>query len=129
MDEGNTLVNALIGGAIMIFGGWIPFVPVVGGAVAGYLQGGSRRDGVRVGAYAGVVGILPSVILATFVGGVIGLGFGLAAFSSPSAGAAGFFGLVIFALVLVIAALYFIGLAAVGGWLGNYVKYDTDVDL
>lgn len=129
MGEGDTLVNALIGGAIMIFGGWIPLVPVLGGAVAAYLEGGSREDAVRIGAYAGIVGFLPSLLGILVVGGILGISVGFFAFESLAFGAFGAVAFVLFAVAAVLLGVYFVGLGALGGWLGHYVEHDTDVDI
>ena len=37
------------------------------------------------------------------------------------------FGLVVLLAGLVSTGTYIIGLSAVGGWVGNYLKYDTDI--
>ena len=55
-------VNALLGAVVMTVFSWIPFAPVVGGALSGYLEAGeahatgpASRRGIRVGALAGVL--------------------------------------------------------------------------
>ena len=130
MEEGNTVVNALVGGVVtVVLTAFVPFSPLFGGAVAGYLEGGDRSDGIRVGAYAGAVAFVPgvavgllvfSLVSAVFLGGYTGLE-GVLALSVLSV-----IGLV---FVVAVALLTVVGLSALGGWLGNYVKYDTDVDL
>lgn len=123
MAEGDTLANALIGGAVAIFLSFLPLSPVLGGAVAGYLQGGDRGDGARVGAIAGAVAFLPIVGI-----GVLVLGVGTFYVGSGSPFALGVGGLLLLLLMgLVVAGLYTVGLGALGGWLGNYVRYDTDL--
>jgi len=121
MDEGNTVVNALIGGVASIVLSFVPFSPVLGGAVAGYLEGGDRGDGVRVGLYAGLVAGIPLavfmfLVVAVFSGFAVGLrsgGVGVLAF------------VVLFAIVAALG--YTVALSALGGWLGNYLKYETDL--
>lgn len=129
MAEGDTFVNALIGAVVnAIAGALIPFGPVVGGAVAGYLQGGSREDGLKVGALAGAIALVPMFLLLLLFGGLI---FAILAGTGAGAGipfVAGGFGIIAF-FVFIFGAVYVIGLSAVGGLLGNYVKYDTDVDI
>ncbi len=119
MAEGDTLLNAVIGGVASILLAFVPFSPVLGGVVAGYLQGGERGAGLRVGAYSGVVAAVPLALLLLF-GGILA-GFALAGDALLGAG------VVLFVGVVVVAGLYTVALGAVGGWLGNYLKYDTDI--
>lgn len=125
MAEGDTLVNAVLGAVVTaVLASFVPFAPVAGGMAAGYLQGGDRDDGLRVGTLSGVVGLIPLVlfgavvanVLFLFVGGMMGM---------PRR----FGGLGALAIVagLLFVSLYTVGLSAVGGWLGNYVRYDTDI--
>ncbi|AUG46739.1 hypothetical protein BVU17_04085 [Haloarcula taiwanensis] len=123
MGEGDTFVNAVIGAvATALLSGFVPLAPLLGGCIAGYLEGGERDDGVRVGLLSGVVGLAISLVFFVVV-----FVF-LAAFLAVVPEALGVFGAAgLFVLVLgtITAAAYFLGLSAVGGWLGNYVKYDT----
>lgn len=122
MGEGDTLVNAVIGGIASVVLSFVPLSPLLGGAVAGYLEGGSRNDGLRVGVYAGIVAAIPlvlGVVLVLVASGVAVVGAG------PRSGG----GIALFLLVavgaLVLGGLYTVGLSAAGGWLGNYLKQDT----
>jgi len=125
MGDGDTLVNALVGGIAAVVLSFVPFSPVLGGAVAGYLQGGTRNDGLWVGVYAGVVAGIPIVLGG--VGFLLLWGFMLLGYGTPGAGG-GLAVFLVFALGgLVVGALYTVGLSALGGWLGNYVRYDTDL--
>ncbi|ELZ25588.1 hypothetical protein C475_10308 [Halosimplex carlsbadense 2-9-1] len=125
MKEGNTFINALIGAIVTaVVGGFIPFGPAAGGAVAGYLQGGTRSDGLKVGVLSGIIGLIPLtavLFLALSFFGVIAVGSGEAA----GLAIGGVIAVGIFALV----AIYTVGLSALGGWIGNYVKQDTDIDI
>lgn len=124
MGEGDTLINGLLGGIVAIVLSAVPFSPVLGGTLAGYLEGGSRNDGLRVGALAGVVAAVPLaafVVAAVLISGVALVGIG-----PRAAGGIVAFG-VLFLFVAVLSALYTVGLGALGGWLGNYVRYDTDL--
>lgn len=124
MAEGDTFVNAVVGGVAAIVFTAVPMSPVVGGALAGYLEGGTRRDGLRVGAYSGVIAAIPLALVAlgfALFTGVVFVGAGPRA----GGGVALFLGFV--AAAIVASALYTVGLGAVGGWLGNYLKYDTDL--
>jgi len=124
MDEGNTLVNALVGAVVTAVTSFLPLSPVIGGAVAGYLQGGTRSDGLRVGAISGFIGMIPVLAVGFLLFSVLGV-FALGIESAFPFAIGGF--LIVFALVS--SLVYFVGLSAVGGWIGNYVKYDTDIDL
>ena len=122
MAEGDTLLNAVVGGLASILLGFVPFSPVLGGAVAGYLHGGQRGAGLRVGAYSGVVAAIPLVLFLLF--GSLLAGVALAGDALLGVGAVFGFG---FFVLIVVGGLYTVALGAVGGWLGNYVRYDTDL--
>lgn len=133
MGEGDTLVNAVIGGIVTLMtGGFVPFAPVLGGAIAGYMEGGTRDDGLRIGAYAGLIALIPFVLLMVFVSsilGAIGFGFGMMGGGPHMFGLSAGIGAAFMVFVLFFGAVYVVGLSALGGWLGNYVKYDTDIDI
>lgn len=125
MAEGDTLVNALIGAVVSVVAqSFLPFAPVVGGAVAGYLQGGTRQEGLRIGAISGAIALIPVLgilfLVLSFVGFVsVGSGEG-AAFA---------IGGIVVVFVFLFFLVYTVGLSALGGWVGNYVKHDTDIDI
>lgn len=124
MEEGNTLVNAVVGAVVTGILTWfVPFAPLFGGGLAGYAEGGDRSDGLRVGGLSGVIASVPILLIAALI--VVGLGV-------ISVGAEGFFPFAIGGIFVVFAfffaVLYVVGLSALGGWLGNYVKYDTDFE-
>lgn len=123
MAEGDTLANALVGAVVAIFLTFLPLSPLLGGLVAGYLQGGSRGDGVRVGVVVGVVTFLPVVGF-----GLMLFGFGAFYLVGGMPLHLGVAGIVLVGLfLLVLFGAYTVGLAALGGWLGNYVLTDTDL--
>lgn len=110
----NTLLNAVIGGvttaATTMFLG--PLSPVVGGGVAGYLEGGENAQGMKVGAFAGLVALVPLLLflpLLLFVVPVMG----------PRGGIAFVFVLL---FVLSLMGAYVVGFSALGGLLGAYLK-------
>lgn len=123
MADGDTWMNALIGAIVTTLAGPIvPFAPIAGGAVAGYLEG---RDGAKVGGYSGLIALIPTVlfmmlIFTVFGGLLVGLG-GLDGFLVGSLGIFIFFVLLIFGLI------YVVGLSIVGGFLGVYLKEETDL--
>lgn len=128
MAEGDTGVNALIGDVVTVLTSGTMVGPILGGAVAGYLEGGSSDDAVRVGAYSGIIALVPFLLFALFVSAF--LGFAGAGFMGMDHGIFGFdAGLGAFPMVFIIglALVYVVGLSSLGGWLGNYLKYDTDI--
>jgi hypothetical protein len=116
----NTLLNGLVGGVVAVVLSFLPFSTVLGGAVAGYLEGGETADGVKVGAIAGLVSFVPIALFVSVIGLFVpivtmldgtGPGFG--------AGLAVWLGL--FA-VLVVVAIYALGFSILGGVIGVYLK-------
>lgn len=120
MAERDTLLNAVIGAvATAVLNGFVPLAPVLGGALAGYLEGGDRAEGLRVGAISGILGlvldaVIVAVVLVTFL--LIG--------TPPLFSAVSF---LVIAVVVAFVVVYVVGLSAVGGWVGNYVKHDTGI--
>lgn len=123
MARNETLVHAAVGALVSLVLTFLPFSPLVGGAVAGYLEGGDSGDGLRVGAIAGVLYSIPGLLIMLLFGSVFaflpvlgGRGFAL--------GALGF---VVVLVALVFVVVYGIALSAVGGLVGNYVQSETDI--
>lgn len=111
----NTFFNALVGAAVSVVLGFIPFSPILGGGVAGYLDGGDTQSGARVGALAGLLASIPFALLA-----VLALAFFIIV---PEGGAVGLsLGLV--AIVLVIVT-YTVGLSVIGAILGVYLNNEV----
>lgn len=111
----NTWLNALIGGVIGVVFSFIPLSTVIGGAVAGYLEGGDYSSGAKVGALAGLLAFIPFI----FIGGIM-----LFIMGPPGPGSTiAFWVMLIFALCF--AAVYAIGLSSLGGILGAYVKEEV----
>jgi hypothetical protein len=119
MTGPDTTTNAIVGGVITIVAGFVPLSPILGGAIAGYLQRGSRDGGAKVGAFSGVVASVPIALLFAFL--VVGLGAVVAEVTAGVVAIAGILGLVV-GLVAVIA--YMVGLGALGGYLGAYLRED-----
>ena len=110
MAEGDTLLNAVIGGIASIVLSFIPLSPVLGGAIAGYLEGGDRSTGLRIGVYAGIVAAIP---LALFLVAAIAI-FGSFLAIGPGDGEGAAI-LVVFLVMFVFMGLYTVGLSAFGG--------------
>ncbi len=104
--------NIIIGGIVGLVLSFIPFSTALGGAVSGYLEAGSTRDGAVVGTLAGLVMILPMILFGLSLSimiGIIGAEEGMFLIG-------GF-------LLLVIP--YTVIPSATGGWLGAYI-YQKD---
>lgn len=116
-DFSNPLLNGVIGGVVGVVISFVPFSTLVGGAVAGYLQGGDVDEGIRVGAIAGLVMFVPLLLFGLFATTFMGLGFGMMGPAIP------FGGMVLFGVL--IGGFYTVGLGIVGGYLGVYIKQET----
>jgi len=119
MAKGDTLVNAVIGAIVTVVFTVLPFSPVLGGAVAGYLQKGDRSEGLRVGTYAGLIATIPVVLFIMLFGSLFFLG----AFFAPRAA----IGLFVVFFIFGFALLYTVGLSALGGYLGGYLATEADL--
>lgn len=110
-DSSNTLMNAAIGAVVtFVTTFFVPLAPILGGAVAGYLDGGDTNDGLKIGAISGGIALIPLLVVIPFV-----LFFFL---FDPVAGLVVLlFGLFVLAFLLA----YTVGLSALGGVLGVYL--------
>jgi hypothetical protein len=124
MGEGDTLLNALVGAAVTVVLSFVGVSPLLGGAVAGYLQRGDRMDGARVGAISGVLASIPFLLLLFLALGFLGVVTGLPL--GPEAFGASLIGLVVVGFGLFVALAWSVGLSAVGGYLGVYVAEETE---
>ena len=110
----NTALNALVGGVVTVGTAlFVPFSPVLGGAVSGYLEGGDSDAGLKVGTLAGLVAMVPMLL-------VVLLGVAVLPVVGPPRGA--FAVLLVGLLVFVLVGAYTVGLSALGGILGTYLK-------
>lgn len=124
------LANELIGAAVTVFASFLPFSPVFGGAVSGYLEANSGRRGrvdIEVGAWIGAVsGLIASVPLALavfFLIGVVSLLMGIGFGWLPAVSTA-FLGVFVLFYVLVVV-MYTVLLGALGGMAGVYVAMEV----
>jgi len=105
-------LHALLGAVVTVVTTAIPFSPLLGGFVAGYLQGETDR-GTRVGVLAGVFAALPLVLAFFVLFTVMSVGsLTTGEFAGPA------FVVLLVGGILLFAALYIVGLSAVGGYLG-----------
>jgi|AntRauTorcE11897_2_1112592.scaffolds.fasta_scaffold00012_129 hypothetical protein len=113
MNTSNTLLNALIGAVATFVLSFTGIGPVLGGALAGYLEGGETNDGLRVGAISGAIASIPVfgiLVLILFVVPV-----------APDAGVVLGSALLILGIIA-LAFAYTMALSAIGGVIGSYVK-------
>lgn len=98
-------LDAVVGAVVTVVVAFVPFSPVVGGGVAGYL---SHDHGISVGALSGLLATLPvAFVFAFLAAGFVSAGFAVLA--------------VVLLFGLVVAAVYMVGLSAVGGFVGQYL--------
>lgn len=113
MRNRSVLLNAVVAAVAAVVLSFVPLSTLLGGAIGGFLQGADAREGVIVGALAGLLTLLPFGAIGfgvLFVLGIVGAG------GAPIEGIVVFF---VFALVIaVVAFLYTVGLSALGGFLG-----------
>ncbi|MFB6105856.1 MAG: DUF5518 domain-containing protein [Halobacteriaceae archaeon] len=105
----STLVNALLGGVVGVVLAVLPFSPVLGGGVAGYLEADDARNWVAAGAIAGVVMLVPLFFVMMFALFVLGIGM----YGSTLA-----LGMVT-VFVFLFGAAYTVGLSLLGAYLGT----------
>lgn len=106
--------HAVLGAVVTGVVSFLPFSPGVGGAVAGYLERGDSDRTVSVGALAGLLAMLPVLVVLLFVLGGLAAGLrgvnqsGIAILTGAT---------MLFALMLV--ATVGAGLGALGGYVGG----------
>jgi ABC-type spermidine/putrescine transport system permease subunit II len=117
----NRLLNALIGAVVTVVTSVVPLSPVLGGAVAGYLQRGDNEEGATVGALSGVLVTVPLAVIGTLL---------VALFTIAPQG--GGLGLVagVFLLSVFVVGLYAVSLSVLGGVIGAYLarEYRRETD-
>lgn len=106
-------IVGVVGATVASVLGFVPFSPVLGGAAAGYLDPNPDATGIGVGTLAGVFGSLPLLVITVFASaGLI--------VSVPSEAVVA---VVVLVGIAVIASLvYFVGLSALGGYLGHWAR-------
>lgn len=112
--------NATVGAVAAIVFGFVPFSPVLGGAVSGYLQRGSRDDVLAAGGLSGLLSTLPLVVVFLFL--AVGLVVGTA---DALAGGALLVAVVVL-LALLFSVLFTVGLGVLGGYVGGRIATRPD---
>lgn len=106
-------LHAVLGAAITVVTSIVPFSPLLGGAVAGYLHDAGTSRGTRVGLVSGAIASIP-------LAGVFFLLLSVMAFGSITTGevAGPAFVVMLIGAIFLFVALYTVGLSAAGGYLG-----------
>ena len=118
-SAGSLLSNAVLGAVTTTVLFFVPFSPIIGGGVTGYLEGQRSNRAISAAGLAGVLAMAPVLILLVFLG--IGLYTGLA-----GVGDAGY-GLLTTAVMLfatLFVAAYGAGVSALGGFIGTRILRD-----
>lgn len=105
------VVGAIVGSVLS----FVPLSPLAGGAAAGYLDPDPTRSGLGAGLLAGLFASLPPLVVAVFV--AVGLFVG---FPGEAATAV----VVLVGVGLVFSLFYLVGLSAVGGYVGGWLRED-----
>ncbi|UIO99948.1 DUF5518 domain-containing protein [Halobaculum sp. CBA1158] len=119
LNDTSTFKHAAIGAVITLVTFFLPFSPVIGGGVAGYLHGPDGRDGAIVGGLAGLLAAVPGAVLATLVASVFII-------AGPGARSGILVALVFFLLILLVSTLYGGVLGALGGFAGAVLNREFD---
>ena len=123
MSDRSPVVNALVGAAVSVVLAVLPFSTMLGGAVAGYLEGGDLGRGLRVGALAGLFAAIPLALVLFVLGAVLSVGMlGLGLGRLAAAGG------LLAVVILLFATVYLVGFSAIGGAVGALVRGDPDLD-
>jgi hypothetical protein len=117
------VVNGLIGGVIAILLAFLPLSTMLGGAVAGYLQGGSTGDGAKAGAIAGLFAFVPVALILLVISFIVPVA--VVSSMSPRVGVGGLAALFFLGFVFLLALAYTVGFGAAGGAIGAYLKEEA----
>lgn len=111
-----TFLNAFLGAVVAVVLAALPFSTVLGGAIAGFLEGADGTDATLTGALSGLITLLPLAGVGVLVFSLLGIGIGLGAPPGGVAIAVAFFGAIVAAFVV-----YTVGFAALGGYVGAVI--------
>ena len=105
----NRFINAFVGAAATMIFSFTFLSPVIGGAVAAWLEEGGTSVSVRIGTLSGILALIPVIIVLSglVIAEVIPSGLG--------------------GLSIGGAIVYVIVLSAIGGYLGHYLMQDPRI--
>lgn len=110
--DAKSFVHAIIGALVTVVTSFVPLSPVFGGAVAAWLEGGSREDGLLIGTLSGV--LVSILLLPLLLIGLLLIPFDLG------------FTFVLMLVLVFFATLYVVGFSALGGYIGAYLHTEYD---
>ncbi|QZP36394.1 DUF5518 domain-containing protein [Halobaculum magnesiiphilum] len=113
------LKHAAIGAAVSLVTFFLPFSPVIGGGVAGYLHGPDRTEGAKVGGLSGLLAAVPGAVIATLIASVFVI-------VGPGQRSGLLVAFALFLVLLLVGALYGGALGAVGGLVGALLNEEFD---
>lgn len=114
--RGDFYLHAVLGAVVTVLLSFVPFAPLLGGGLAGYLHDQGTGRGTRIGLVAGLVAAIPIALVFILVVTVMSLG------TLATGEVAGpMFALFLVVAVLVYGGLYVVGLSAAGGYLGGAI--------
>ena len=122
-DSAHTASLALFGAFVSVLTSFLPGSPLLGGGLAGYFGGGTRRAGATVGTLSGIVAVVPMVLLGGAV--VIGVAAG-----APASGAVADEALLLLVVggSTLFSVVVTVALSGAGGALGSYFAADRRGD-
>ena len=112
VNTDNTLLNAVVGAVATIGLSFTGISPVLGGALAAYLDGGDTENGLRVGALSGLIASIP-------VGAILVIALLFLPLTGDLGVAVG--GFLIVVVIVAIGVGYTVALSALGGAIGVYL--------
>lgn len=118
MDSKGVISDVGIGALVTVVCSFLPFSSVLGGTVTGFRAGDGYLSGFGVGLAAGVVAMVPLLVLflpALVIAGWLGIGV------PPSSEGYRLF----LTLVVLLFVAYTAGLSAVGGVAGVWIRDNT----
>ncbi|MFT4891976.1 MAG: fatty acid desaturase [Halobacteriales archaeon] len=120
-SRSGSLASAFVGAVVTVVFSFIPFSPVLGGAVAAYLKKDDSNESLRVGAITGIMAAAPLVLIITFVFGFLSL----IPLAEGEPVATGFFWVILLFSAGVIL-VYSVSLSAAGGFVGHVLLERED---
>jgi hypothetical protein len=110
---------AIVGAVTSAVLSFIPFSPLVGSGLAGYLGRQDTGHSTSIGAFSGFLYVVPGFVIMLFL--TVGLFAGL---SEIGESGLGFVVVTIMLLVMVLVAAYGAGVGALGGFIGGRLAED-----